>query len=529
MAIKVNLQVSVDSEGSWGSQSYFDVSDARVTSETITTSGTDNYVNLGNSGKGITAITINGTAFIQSNIDTAFAAQLNSITSADSGGVGINMWQASLKSTFTFTGGGGQNSLVINKTSFDGLNAGSQLNGGTATSGNMLAINNFTTLTAGEYTRLNAVKGFQNLAVLGSSNNIVINDASLRNKGFSTYIIDAQDGGSLTVSNVGSTYKLDIINGNYGQTPKPTDFTISSAASTRTALTVNLQPTYTGPGTSPTLYGGYTVNSLTTTGGTVTSVALVSSSATSANIINTYHGSDNQTLTITGNDALTIGGVTHNSTTGDTINASGFTQALTLGTTGGAYTAATLAGDTGKGDVIKLGSGTSYLAASSFSKGDQITLLSSHTASDTIDTTLIASHVAGVGGQYASATAQRADITQITNFHLNSDILKVGIAGGSTAPHIGNAGDLSGTGWNVSAGGFVSKSGSNLSAFLSSVASSTTFAANDVLAYKDGTNTYIVVGDHTAGTALGEHLIELVGVSNATALGATGTNTIHLS
>ena len=40
---------------------------------------------------------------------------------------------------------------------------------------------------------------------------------------------------------------------------------------------------------------------------------------------------------------------------------------------------------------------------------------------------------------------------------------------------------------------------------------------------------YIAVGDHAAGIALGEHIIELVGVHTATALGgAGGATTIHM-
>ena len=178
--------------------------------------------------------------------------------------------------------------------------------------------------------------------------------------------------------------------------------------------------------------------------------------------------------------------------------------------------------------MIKLGSAASFVAVSSFGKGDQITLLASHTASDTIDTTMIASHLKNVG-IYANAAAQKADITQITNFHSNSDILKVGIAGSSTAPHIGNSVDLSG--WSVSTGGFATKAGSTYSSFLASVASSTTFKTNDVLAYNDGTNTYLAIGDHAAAAGgLTEHIIELVGVHSATALGSVGgANTIHLA
>jgi len=530
--------LTVNGNGSWDNRAFFDVTDPSVILETITSTGSLSRVYLANSAGGLTDVIINGDAFLDAAIDPTFVSHLNSLNaSGDTGGFIINLNKGNgtlLKPGFTFTGGSGVDFLQINKASLDVLTSGSQLNGGTATSGNVLSIDNLsmftgTSASTGEYKTLNAIKGFQILALGGSGNSIVINDAYLTN-GFATHVIDDQDGGSLTITNVAKTYTLDIVNGNMSNNPTPTDFTLTSVAATHPALTVNLTPNYPTPVNSPTLFAGFTVNTLTTAGG-ITSVALTSNTAMSPNTINTYHGSDNQTLTITGNNALNISSVIHNNSTGDTINASGFTQTLTLGSIGSTYTAAALAGDTGKGDVIKLGSGASYIAVSSFVKGDIITLLASHTASDTIDTTLIATHIAGAGGQYANAAAQKADITQITNFNTNNDILKVGIGG--VAPHNGTASDLTGHAWTVT-NGIVTKSGltgaTGLTAFLADVAASTTFAANDVLAYSDGANTYIAIGDHVSGTARGEHIVELVGVHTAIALGvAGGVNTIHLA
>ena len=535
--IPLQTAVTFNGVGSWGSPILDNVTDASV-SETITSTGSTNYVHLGNTGGGITSFIINGnTPFHSSWMAAGLVNRLNSINaSADTGGVTLHLIDngaGTLKPTFTFIGGSGVDLLAIRKASLDSLISGSQLNGGTATSGNILAVHGLSTLTGtsastGEYKTLNATKGFQILGVGGTGNNALINDAYLTN-GFATHSLDTQDGGSLTVTNIGKTYTLDIYGSGNGINPyKSSSFSLGSAASIQTALTVTLTPVLQ----SPTLFAGVTVDNLTTTGGTITSIGLVSNAATSANTINTDHGSDNQTLTITGNGALSILGVTPNATKGDTINASGFAQALTLGTIGGTHAVATAAGDTGKGDVIKLGSGTSYITVSSFDKGDLITLLASHTAADTLDTTLIASHIAGVGGQYASAAAQKADITQITNFHTNSDILKVGI-GGAIAPQNGIASDLTGHAWTVT-NGFVTKAGltgaTGLTAFLADVAASTTFAANDMLAYNDGVNTYIAIGDHVAGTARGEHIVELVGLHTATALGiAGGVNTIHIA
>jgi len=525
-------KVTFNAEGFYNNPTLFDISSTSVTSETITSSGgTANSITLSDTGGAVTALLINGdTSFNASGMIASFVSHLNSISaSTDTGGVFIDTSLGTLKSAFTFTGGSGTDWLMMNTASLDALKAGTQLNGGTATSGNVLGIIDVGTFTGtsastGEYKSLNATKGFQILGVGGTGNTAVINDAFLTN-GFATHILDGQNGGSLTVTNVGKTFTLDISDA-YIDNPTPTNFTIGSAASTTTALTVNLSP----HSTSPTLLAGLTEGTLTTTGGTITSVALVSNTATSANTITTYHGSDSQTLTITGNDALTIKGVTPNATKGDTINASTFTQALTLGTIGVANAVATRAGDTGKGDVIKLGVGTSSLAVSSVAIGDKITLLPGHTAVDTLDTTLIASAIAAM--PYSSAAAQQADITQITNFNTRSDILKVGI-GGVTLPLNGISTDLTGHAWTVT-NGVVTGTGltgaTGLSAFLADVASTKTFAANDVLAFTDGTNTYIATGDHAAGTALGENIIELVGVHTATSLGNNGgTSTIDIA
>ncbi len=530
--IPLSQTFTLNGVGSGRNPTFYDVSNPLVTSESIISSGVDsrNDVSLTNTGKGVTSLTISGAAYFVAHVDSAFASQLNSINAGtESGGLFIGLVNGNgsipLKSSFTFTGGFGQSMLSINRADLDALSSGSQLNGGTSF-GNTLLIQGLGTLTGnsastGEYKTLNAVQGFQNLSILGGSNT-VINDAYLTN-GFASHIFFEQNGGSLTVINVGSSYQLNI--DNWDTNIPSHSLTISSAPSTTTALTVNLIPT----SFDSMSHNGLTEGILTTTSGTgmgtITQVALESEYGTSANTINTYNGADGQTVTIYGSNALTINSFTPNAKTGDTINAYGFTQALTLGSVGGTYAVATGAGDTGKGDVITLGSVTSYLAVSSAVQGDIVTLLASHTAADTIDTTLIASHVAGVGGLYVSAAAQKADITQITNFHTNSDILKVGIAG-VTAPHIGTSSDI--TGWTVS-DGFATKTGSTYSSFLASVAASTTFKANDVLAYNDGTNTYIAVGDHAAGIALGEHIIELVGVHTATALGgAGGATTIHM-
>ena len=155
--------------GSWGHSVTEDVSNSLVVSEIITSiGGVTNFVQLNNSGGAVTTLTINGNTFLQDDETSGvFVSQLNSVNaSADTGGLTFWTNLGPLKPSFTFTGGSGTDCLGINTASLDALTSGSQLNGGTATSGNILAIHGLSTLTGtsaltGEYKTLNATKGFQ--------------------------------------------------------------------------------------------------------------------------------------------------------------------------------------------------------------------------------------------------------------------------------------------------------------------------------------------------------------------------------
>jgi hypothetical protein len=192
-------------------------------------------------------------------------------------------------------------------------------------------------------------------------------------------------------------------------------------------------------------------------------------------------------------------------------------------------------GDSGSGfgDTISLGSGTSYFAENARAAGatgDNITLLAGHTTIDTLDST--ATNNADV--LYTTAQ-QNAAMSIITNFNLvgttftSGDVLKVGI--GTEA--VGNNGDINfnsaGDVWaNVGTGtGFVT--GGSLTQFLTDVSTSGHTNA-DVIAYTDGHNTYVVSFDHAGGVGA-EQVVELVGVSTATALhiGATATGQINIA
>jgi hypothetical protein len=168
--------------------------------------------------------------------------------------------------------------------------------------------------------------------------------------------------------------------------------------------------------------------------------------------------------------------------------------------------------------------------------GDAITLLAGHTAVDILDTTIQNAFNFGF-----SASQLKNAMSIVTNFNLGTgtipsgDILKLGVTGGTLTA--GSATDITGTNGhiytNVGAGtGFVT--GPNVSTFLTDVAADTTYIGDHVIAYLDtvGKNTYVVAFDKAGALTAGhEQIVELIGVSTATALSLSGSalGTIHMS
>jgi hypothetical protein len=339
--------------------------------------------------------------------------------------------------------------------------------------------------------------------------------------GISSHLIVSHD--AVTFSNDSSA------NGN--------GYFLSSVADTSENVTVNGVGVTGGHAGLNAAFNNGTQTSATVTGLTINSVGAAnflnfgSDTANPLSSITFAHSAAGDTA-FTGNNGIVLGSV--GSTSAETIDASAFTAALTLGTTGVALAVATGFGDSGSGfgDTVKLGSGTTYFAehaVAASATGDTITLLAGHTAVDTIDSTATSNAAA----TYTVAQQNQA-MSKITNFNLvgtsftSGDILKIGI----TSEAVGTATDINANAahdvWtNVgTTTGFVS--GGSLTQFLTDV-STGAHTAHDTIAYTDGTNTYVA---HMTGAGAGqEQVVELVGVHTATALSlaASATGQIHIA
>jgi len=280
---------------------------------------------------------------------------------------------------------------------------------------------------------------------------------------------------------------------------------------------------------------------LVANGASVDSIELFAT-APGANVILTGSGSG---LSINSWSTQTL-----NSTGPDSFDASGYSGTVTLGNSANNSMAA---GDSGYGDTIKFGSGTTKLALGiinghGITISDSIVLLAGHTAVDTIDFSEYDGYI--IGFPFSSVAAQDTAITKITNFNTGltaSDILMFGT--GNTfrwdnvnqqdVPAVaipGSVADINTNGsghvWANAGAGFVTMTGATASTFLSDVYTSQAFTAGHVIAFNDGVNTYVAIFDSNTYNLLTgfDHVIELVGVHTATAVGlAAGANTIHIA
>jgi len=439
----------------------------------------------------------------------ADAAKVKTINaSAATGNVNVDTSTAAKAATFAFTGGSGNDTLTLAAADLHTITAGSQLAGGAGT--DTLTIKD-TAPTAADYTALNATTGFE---VLGLGVTAMTIDASKLTGAMAThYTIGTL--ATETINNVLNGTVVDVT-GAMG-----TKLTVSPLTGQQSA-TINLN--------TDTTAAGFTVVAIDTTGlGSPT----ITSNGTSVNQITTLTLTANSGTTVTGADALTVVNVVGGATA-DSFDASAFTGTLILGTTGAANAVATTVGTSGRGDIVKLGSGTSTLVQQETaltSNGDTITLLAGHTKVDTIDSTYLTTLVNA--NAHASAAEQQNAITKIYNFNTSlaaSDVLKVGLAAANAV--VGSMSDLNTSAGHVYANagaGFVTSSGVTAAQFLADVALSSAETAGHVYAFNDGTNTWVVSVDKT-NTVLAEHVIELMGVNTATTLSLTAAaNAIHIA
>jgi len=188
-------------------------------------------------------------------------------------------------------------------------------------------------------------------------------------------------------------------------------------------------------------------------------------------------------LNINGAAALTL---TLAPTAAETVNASTFTGTLNLT-------------DSGFGDTISTGSGTTTITESSTANADNITLLSGHTAVNTL-----------------ILSAQNVATDIVNNFVLNQDV----VAGGATPLTAGS--ELSAASGIVANGNYASAS------LFIAAAEATTGVAGDAIAWVDQVNNNTYVAAFNGSTTGSAHIVELVGVQ-ATTVGGTGAGHVLIA
>jgi Ca2+-binding RTX toxin-like protein len=283
-----------------GATSVVDLSGTKVVTATLNATGANSSIALTDTGAALKTLNITG----DRAVTVVTPAGLTSVNaSAATGAVSVDGSAAAAVAAFAFTGGAGNDTLTLRAGDLGTLTAGSQLDGGAGT--DTLVLKDLT-LAGTDYTKLNAVKGFETLSFAGASASV---DASQLTsiKAFvlagatSTDVISNLGAGSTVAINgaVTTSLTLGAVTGNTA-----TDVTIGTATT-----------------------AGLNVVSLTTTGLTTLSLT---SNGTAGNTIGTLVNSDNSTITIKGSADLVITNALAGTTTGSKVDASAFTGKLTI-------------------------------------------------------------------------------------------------------------------------------------------------------------------------------------------------------
>ena len=349
-----------------------DLTGTKVATLNLTSTGSANNVVLANTGTALTAVNIAGDKALTLTESLNGLKSINAATAT--GDVTVNAAGATLNSAFTFTGGAGNDALVVASGALGLLTAGSQLDGGAGI--DALITNESSALTAAQIAKVNAVKNFEVLGFGASDSGVDVSGLTSIN----TFKVNA---GNLTETftnaNSASKFSIDTSASNTG--------TISIAnkvGETTTSVTLD-----SGKATS-----AVTLNTLTLTG--VTNVNLESKGAV-GNVITTLNNADNSAITITGGADLTL--TTKAAAIGSKIDGSAATGKLTITGNNATYSAGS-----SLGDILIGGSGNDTIKASVNNA-----TLTGNGGQDTFDVSV------ALGGT--------ASLTTITDFTLG-DVLK---------------------------------------------------------------------------------------------------------
>ncbi|MCG8641124.1 MAG: hypothetical protein MI862_15425 [Desulfobacterales bacterium] len=300
---------------------------------------------------------------------------------------------AATNAAFAFTGGSGDDTLLLADDGMAAFTAGSQLDGGAGT--DKLGILD-TALTTAEITALNAVQNFE---ILGLNAAITIDASNLTS--FTNFSLDANGAHDISNMATGSTVSV----------------TAAHAANIDLAGAVGVNDLTFNVGTAST--GGLTLGGTVTIGQTV--VALSSNgTGAGANVITNLANADNSAFTITGSNDLTIS-TTQATAIGSKYDGSAATGDLNITGNTAAYSAGS-----SLGDVFIGGSGADTFVGSLNSS-----TMTGNAGADTFDVSV------AVAGATTNAT-----ITTVTDFTVGDKLEFAATAGAFST----TATDLSGAG-----------------------------------------------------------------------------------
>lgn len=382
-----------------------DLKSAGTSLELESTSATaSSSVTLANTGAALTTVTVSGSkgASITAPLDA-----IKTVTVSNTGGVSYNASGATIPATFTFTGGTGNDTLVLKAGALALITAGSQLNAGAGT--DTIRTNETASLTTAQIAKINATQGFETLGfgTTGSGVDVStltsINKFAVNNTGTTTFT-NSNNSSTYAISNAGVT-NVSIANAT-GQ--NSVDVTLTNSTSAASAANKVL-------------------GTLGLTGATV--VSLTSSNngiAANTNEITTFTNTDNSNISVKGSADLKFA-LAAGTSVGSAVDASTFTGKLTV------------TGST-KADVIKGGTGNDTIQGAPASTVGQADVLTGGAGIDTFkfvatDTGTLATDFATLLTTSAGTTA----VTKITDFVAGTDKIHLEIDNSVGTPVAGTS------------------------------------------------------------------------------------------
>lgn len=344
-------------------------------------------------------------------VSTGGATVLKTIdASAATGDISLTL-AAVTNAAFAFTGGAGDDTLVLPVGGIAALTAGSQLDGGAGN--DTLSLAEIAPLTAAQIAKVNATKGFETLQFTGVGSGVDV--STITNASITNFEVGAAaPGGGLretfTNANSKSNFIIDNSNGN--------------------TSTVSISNKIGEDSTSVTIDSGSATAVKTLTGLDLPGISKVAltSSGDAANVISSLGNADNAVITIKGDAGLTL--TTRATATGSKVDGSAANGDLTLNGNNKAFASGSSLGDIligGKGtDTIKASVNNATLTGNAGNDTFDVSAALGGTTSITTITDFTKGDIIKFGATAQAFTATKVDLTAATSESAALNLLAAG-------------------------------------------------------------------------------------------------------